>query len=327
MTRPLRIEYPDAFYHVMNRGRGRCDIFEDDVCFELFLKTLAEAHERFNLQVHAFCLMSNHYHLLVKTPDGNLQRAMRHVNGIYTQRYNKLKKTDGALFRGRYKSILVDADSYLLHLSKYIHLNPLNAGMVARLDKYRWSSYCAYIGLRSAEQWLYLDQVYGQLNTSQLESLVYRSYVEDGQIDDGLIRFYQAGKPNPILGDDRFREDVKGVLSEDLLEISYYEKKKLKPDVARIVEEVAFFYGVTEGELLQVKKGRGMRNQPRQLAMYLAQRVGGCRLREVADYFGLNHYGGVSYAVSMIKVALADDETLRLEVNIIINRLDPLKTP
>jgi REP element-mobilizing transposase RayT len=112
MPRPLRIEYQDAYYHVMNRGRGRQHIFHDDDYFQAFLKTLEEAHQRFDLQILSYCLMSNHYHLLVKTPQPNLGRAMRHINGLYTQRYNRLKKTDGPLFRGRYKAILVEADSY-----------------------------------------------------------------------------------------------------------------------------------------------------------------------------------------------------------------------
>lgn len=136
MTRPLRIEYPDAYYHVMNRGRGRQAIFHDQAYFDAFLATLSEAHERFSLEIYAYCLMSNHFHLLVKTPEGNLQRAMRHVGGVYTQRYNRLKKTDGPLFRGRYKAILVDADEYLLHLSRYIHRNPLEAHMVDDLTNY-----------------------------------------------------------------------------------------------------------------------------------------------------------------------------------------------
>ena len=125
MPRPTRVQYPDAFYHVMNRGRGRQAIFHDEAYFRAFLDTLAESHERFDAIIHTYCLMTNHYHLLVQTPRANLDRIMRHINGIYTQRYNRLRKTDGPLFRGRYKAILVDADAYLLQLSRYIHRNPV----------------------------------------------------------------------------------------------------------------------------------------------------------------------------------------------------------
>jgi putative transposase len=105
MPRPLRIEYENAYYHVMNRGRCRQKIFHDERYFEAFITTLAEAHQRFGIQILCYCLMGNHYHLLVKTPEANLGRAMRHINGLYTQGYNRLKNTGGSLFRGRYKAI------------------------------------------------------------------------------------------------------------------------------------------------------------------------------------------------------------------------------
>jgi len=112
MSRPLRNELKNGFYHVMNRGRSRQRIFHNDNYYITFLNTLNEACQRFGMEVHAYCLMSNHYHLLLKTPEGNLSRCMRHVNGVYTQRYNRIRKTDGALFRGRYKAVLVDIDAY-----------------------------------------------------------------------------------------------------------------------------------------------------------------------------------------------------------------------
>ncbi len=124
MPRPLRIEYENAYYHVMNRGRGRQTIFHSDDYFNSFLGTLEEAHQRFGLQTLCYCLMRNHYHLLVKTPEANLGRAMRHINGQYTRRYNRLRKTNGPLFRGRYKSILIEDNSYQLQLSRYIPQEP-----------------------------------------------------------------------------------------------------------------------------------------------------------------------------------------------------------
>ena len=134
MPRPLRIEYENACYHVMNRGRSKQKIFHNEEYYQVFLSTLAQAHKRFSIQIQSYCLMSNHYHLLVKTPEGNLGRAMRHINGIYTQRYNRMKKTDGSLFRGRYKAILVEEDSYQLQLSRYIHRNPIEAKVVEQLE-------------------------------------------------------------------------------------------------------------------------------------------------------------------------------------------------
>lgn len=129
----------------MNRGVGRRNIFHDKAYFEAFLEILEEAHQRFGIQIICYCLMSNHYHLLIKTPEANLGRAMRHINGVYTQQYNRLRKTDGPLFRGRYKAILVEEDSYQLQLSRYIHRNPLDTKKLADLESYQWSSYPHYL--------------------------------------------------------------------------------------------------------------------------------------------------------------------------------------
>ena len=140
MARPLRIEYPDAWYHVMNRGRRGEAIVMDDQDYVLFTELLKETSEMWNIRIAAYCLMPNHYHMLVQTPEANISRSMRHLNGVYTQRYNSRHKCDGQLFRGRYKSILIDSDSYLLQAVRYIHRNPLEAGLTDQLDSYQWKN-------------------------------------------------------------------------------------------------------------------------------------------------------------------------------------------
>ena len=189
MSRPQRIIYEDAYYHVMNRGAGRQKIFNTRIDREIFLQTLGEACQQFRIDVHAYCLMGNHYHLLIKTPQANLSRAMRHINGVYTQRYNRLNKTDGSLFRGRYRAILIDSDAYLLHLSKYIHLNPLSAGMVDNLGQYEWSSYSAYIDKVKPPMWLVRDEVYGQLTGTEHKAEDYRCFMVNEELDKKLIKF------------------------------------------------------------------------------------------------------------------------------------------
>ena len=146
MVRPQRVEYEGAYYHVMSRGQGRQNVYHGERYYEYFLDCLEQAHKRFALEVHAYCLMSNHYHLLVRTPRGNLSRCMRHINGVYTQHHNFLKRTDGTLFRGRYKAINIEASSYLLEVSRYIHRNPVEMSkpLVKEFEQYRWSSYPAY---------------------------------------------------------------------------------------------------------------------------------------------------------------------------------------
>ena len=156
MARPLRIEYPNAWYHVMNRGRRGEDIFADQKDYDVFLAILQESAQMFGVRIAAYCLMSNHYHLLLQTPSGNLSRVMRHVNGVYTQRYNRRRTIDGQLFRGRYKSILVEEDTYLLELLRYIHRNPVRAGICQAVEDYRWSSHRGY--LSAAKKWDWLDK-------------------------------------------------------------------------------------------------------------------------------------------------------------------------
>jgi putative transposase len=324
MSRPLRIEYENAYYHVMNRGRGRQMIFHGAKYYDAFLNTLSEAHERFGLQVHAYCLMGNHYHLLVKTPEGNLQRAMRHVNGVYTQRYNRLKKTDGSLFRGRYKSILVDADEYLLHLSRYIHKNPEEARLAERLADYEWSSYPHYAGLcGSPGHWLYTKEVYGQLQVKRLLAKKYRKFVEDGEDREELDIFYGKKRLLPILGDEKFIADSKAASKDFSDESSYSERQSLKPSVEEIIDIVCREFKIDSSEVYLSKKGRGAKNVARSVAMYLSQQVGGYRLTDIARAFSLHHYGGVSNAIFRLKVEMNDNAVLLKRVKVIINRLDP----
>jgi REP element-mobilizing transposase RayT len=141
MSRPVRIQFEGALYHITSRGDRREAIYEDDEDRSAFLKTLGEVTETFNWICHAYCLMTNHYHLVVETPDGNLSKGMRQLNGVYTQASNRRHQRTGHLFQGRYKAILVDADAYLLELTRYVVLNPVRAGMVSAPGLWSWSSY------------------------------------------------------------------------------------------------------------------------------------------------------------------------------------------
>jgi putative transposase len=164
MARPLRIQFENAWYHVMNRGAARRSTFSDDTQRELFLSVLGESTSRFGIEIHSYCLMSNHYHLLLKTPFANLSRAMQHIDGVYTQRYNRLMKLDGPLFRGRFKSIVIDAENYLVVVSRYIHRNPVDAGICNTPANYKWSSYPAYIGEALKPEWLVVNEVLSYTN-------------------------------------------------------------------------------------------------------------------------------------------------------------------
>lgn len=163
MARPLRLEFPGAIYHVTARGNAQNDTFLDDEDRQLFLACLGEIVTRLNWLCHAYCLMDNHYHLLIETPEGNLSRGMRQLNGVYTQRFNRRHKRVGHLFQGRFKAIVVERDSYLLELCRYVVLNPVRARMVKHIEHYPWSSYPATMGLVPKAAWLSTDWLLSHL--------------------------------------------------------------------------------------------------------------------------------------------------------------------
>jgi len=150
MARPLRIEFPGALYHLTSRGDRREAIYEDDEDRQRFLAILGEVAERYNWICHAYCLMTNHYHLVAETVEGNLSQGMRHLNGVYTQASNRRHERNGHLFQGRFKGILVDRDAYLLELARYVVLNPVRAGMAEAPEEWPWSSYGAMMDVAPA---------------------------------------------------------------------------------------------------------------------------------------------------------------------------------
>jgi len=163
MSRPLRIEFPGAIYHVTSRGDRREPIFVDDIDRRSLLAVLAQGMQRFNAQVLAYCLMTNHYHFVLHTREANLSRLMRHVNGVYTQAFNRRHGKIGHLFQGRFKAILVDRDAYLLEVCRYVELNPVRANMVPNPLDWPWSSYRAHVGEEETPAWLDTAGLHGYL--------------------------------------------------------------------------------------------------------------------------------------------------------------------
>jgi len=308
MPRPTRIQYEDALYHVMNRGRGRQTIFHGSAYYSAFLQTLKEAHDRFDAQIHAYCLMRNHYHLLIGTPRANLDRIMRHINGVYTQRYNRLKHTDGPLFKGRYKSILIDEDEYLLQVGRYIHRNPADVkGATEKvLDTFCWSSYPAYINRAAAPDWLSREMTYRMLGQRNRYA-GYRAYVAQGN-EEEFLQFYSKGNLAGVLGGKTFREDIKE--REDELRVSGDLSQALseRPDFNSIVSVVARVFKTTQAEIVKNEKGRDQQViVARQLAIYCCQQLGDHSLREIAEKFNYTNQGSVSGAVAATKRRLSDE--------------------
>jgi len=250
-------------------------------------------------------VMGNHYHLLIKTPQGNLSRIMRHIDGLYTQRYNRLKQTDGPLFRGRYKAIVIDASQYLLQVSRYIHRNPIDMKkpLANSIEEYTWSSYAIYIGQKQPPQWLNRDSVYGELGSRQVYK-AYKNYVEQGN-DRETASFYRLKQTPSVRGDKLFREAAQKKAKSLGKEI---DQKGLKHPVPlpQIIKAVANYYQITVTDIKRAKRGKGNRNIPRWIAMKLCQEVGSAKLTEIAVFFNIGHYATVSQTIGRLN-RLIDD--------------------
>lgn len=275
MTRPLRLEFRGALYHVTSRGDGQEAIYRDDADRALCLEVLASTIERYNWTVHAWCLMGNHYHLLMETPDSNLALGMRHFNGVYTQRFNRRHGRVGHVFQGRYKAILVQKDSYLLELARYIVLNPVRAGMVRGPQDWPWSSYRATAGLTAAPTWLQTDWVlsaFGQRTSSA--QVRYRAFVAEGKNQPSP---WGQLKNQIYLGSDAFVDKMQNRLApdRDLSEVPAAQRRR----VAKPLDYYA------------------CQHRDRNEAIQRAYASGGHGLKAIGVHFGL-HYSRVSRIVA-----------------------------
>lgn len=213
MSRPLRIEFPGALYHVTSRGDRREDIFLDDTDRAALLDIVAQGMARFDAQVLAYCLMGNHYHLVLHTRRANLSALMRHVNGVYTQAFNRRHGKVGHLYQGRFKAILVDREAYLLEACRYVELNPVRAGMVAAPQDWAWSSYRAHAGLAAMVPWLDTLGLHGYLlgrdaekpADHRLAARRYAALVAKGQ---GVDLWAEGLNRQIYLGDDEFVQQM-----------------------------------------------------------------------------------------------------------------------
>lgn len=278
MVRPLRLEYPGAVYHVMSRGDARKSITRSQKDRSLFLEVLAEASEKYNLLVHGYCLMTNHYHLLVETPDGNLSIAMRHVNGVYTQRSNARNKTVGHIFQGRYKAILVDKDEYLLCLCRYIELNPVRAGLVESPDEWKWSSFRQIAGIdEKGVVFLQTDWMLSQFGKSK--KVAREKYVE-------YVKSSEAAEDKP------FENVVSGtILGRAEFVRQFDEPIWEKDEVEELRRKHRHVNRPPLSALLSTEPDYELDDRNKKI--YEAVFDYGYRQKEIADYLGM-HYASVS---------------------------------
>lgn len=236
MTRPLRIEYPGAVYHVTSRGNEKKAVFKDALDRENFLNTLQQVNKRYNWLCHAYCLMTNHYHLLIETPDANLSLGMRQLNGVYTQLFNKRHKRTGHLFQGRFKGILIQKDSHLLEVCRYVVLNPIRAGMVENPQQWKWSSYRATAGQEKSHPSLTTNWVLGQFSGKRKMAKRKYSQFVNGEIGEKSI--WTEVKGQIILGEDKFVDSLADLLKKhrQIPEIPRSQRYANRPTLEKIFQ-------------------------------------------------------------------------------------------
>ncbi len=280
MARPLRIEYEGAVYHVVSRGNDGQRVFKESSDYELFMNSLKNLCERYNIIFYGYCLMSNHYHLLFETPDGNLSSFMRQVNGIYTQKYNKKYQKKGHLFQGRYKAMLIQKEGYLIEVLRYVVLNPVRAKMVEKVCDYEWSS---YKGTLRGDKYLgmYLDKKFllKQFGMKEKEACAeYRRFVRAGiKVADP----FKSSKGSLFLGDDGMLAELRRVLTQR-------RKEKEIPVASRFVDRP---------ELPDIFNVVGKERKKRNAQIIRAHVEYGYKGIEIADYLKM-HYSTISRIIN-----------------------------
>jgi putative transposase len=281
MARPLRIEHPGAVYHVTSRGNAREDIFISDTDRLKFLEILGNTVEKYNWLCHAFCLLDNHYHLIIETPDPNLSLGMRQLNGVYTQSFNRIHQRVGHVFQGRYKAILVEKESHLLELCRYVVLNPVRAGMVTKPGNWKWSSYKSTASSGMVPDYLTIEWVLGQFSEKTGTARQrYRKFVAEGLAEQEVPWKKLVGQV--FLGSESFVARMEELLGEKrgVREIPRTQRYPGRPPLNRL------FAGPPLAD-------RQQRNQ----RVAEAHITYGYTLKEIADCLGV-HYTTVSKAVA-----------------------------
>lgn len=319
MARPLRIQYPSAVYHITCRGNEKKEIYRDDIDRESFLDILKKSAETYSIKLYTYVLMENHFHLLLETPLGNLSEFMRQFNITYTGYHNRKHNRVGHLFQGRYKSILVDKDSYLSVVSRYIHLNPVRTkemklkGVKERIQflrEYRWSSLGGYIDRKRRQDIIDYSIVLGEYGGDTDKGReAYRRRIER-DIDEGLeIRDKMIGQS--ILGGEKFIEWIrerilkKAKVKREIPAMRELQRYRAKEEIIRAIEEEtgkAISDIITEGGSL------------RQILMDLLYRIGGLKGVEIGEMMGLD-YSTISQGRKRLYEKIQKDRNLRILLN------------
>jgi len=291
MARALRLSFENAFYHITARGIRKENIFYSDKDKKVFMDKINETFDKYSFVLHAYCLMDNHYHLFIKTPFANISQGMHYLNTSYANWFKAKHKLIGAIFQGRYKSILVDKDSYALVLSAYIHLNPLRAGMVENIEDYPFSSFLDYIGKRNPFiKGLDMSLILNKFSNNPEEAkMKYKQFViENTDLKNPLERSYK----NIALGSEKFIEKIKNKIDSlgKNREVSHIKNVSL-PSKERIIDIISKQFNVEKDVIFEKRKG----NIYRKLTLYFLKKYSSLSLKQIGELFRMD-YVAVSQA-------------------------------
>ena len=322
MSRPLRIEYEGAFYHVTARGNERRNIFFAESDYEKFKAYLKDAQEKHGFLLHCYVLMTNHYHLLIETPNANISKIMHYVNASYTNYLNKKRERVGHLFQGRYKAIIIDYDSYLLELSRYLHLNPVRAHMIEKPEAYPYSSYRSYIS-RTKEDIVSRDFILKVIaGNSKGAQQKYKEFVERmiGEEEEHPLKNVYGGV---ILGGKSFIKETLNRIREPILhqeEISQMRELQNAWKTDGIIEAICTYFKINRDDLIKDKK------QYRNITIYLLKKHTGMTNRKIGELFGDMSYSAVSKAYQRFSTKVSGNRYLRKIINRFNSKMSHVKT-
>lgn len=308
MARPLRIEFPGAWYWISNRALPGRSIFHNEWDYGAFLELLDEVHQRFQLRIHAYCLLSDEYHLLVSTQYPNLAESMRYLQSSYTQRWNRDWNGEGPIFRGRYNATVFQADTYLLPLSANLHQLPIQHGLVKDMCHYTWCSAAAHSGMTPQCDFLYLDDVRSRLPDDCAD---YRQYYESYH-RRALATVLESKRRPVILGDQAYKQQIAMYYKGNTATLPGWDCLRESACLEQVLSSVSAVLKVNRKALYEGR--RGQLNIPRMMAIYLSHRRARLSLNELADHFGMNHYSSASSAMQRYqKLRATQQDILHLE--------------
>jgi REP element-mobilizing transposase RayT len=313
MGRQWRIEFAGAFYHILSRGNEGGDIFYDDEDRRLFLDTLAEMSERFDLNIYAYVLMDNHYHLLLRTNLPNLSKVMQWFGLTYTRRFNNRHFRSGHLFQGRYKSIIVQNDAYLVRLSCYIHRNPIRAGIVERLADYKWSSYQYYAYRKKPPDWLATDMILSQFKNADNRNRAYRKKAQE--YSDEENRIWEDLRNGIVLGTKNYVSKIRAAYLPDSLNAEIPQQKIMAKgfDSEKLLNLAAKHLGCDLKRFKEAPRISSKEKEDRDILIYLLWKTGRLTNAKIGNLFGVT-YSSVSHSIRAVNTGMKKDKELKRKI-------------